>query len=64
MENTPGVTLKVASLIGQTIYTRAIAGGEAMLTISTREWDNGIYALQLFDKAGKVVHAELLVISK
>jgi hypothetical protein len=60
----PAVSLKVSSVMGLTVYNGKIPVDSPALTISTGNWHNGMYVLQLFDNRGKVVHSELLVINK
>jgi len=64
LEQVPAVSLKVSSVMGKTVYNSQISTDSPVLTISTGSWHNGMYVLQLFDNRGKIVHAELLVISK
>lgn len=60
----PAVSLKVSSIMGQTVHNGQIPADSPTLTIPTENWHNGMYVLQLFDNRGKIVHSELLVINK
>jgi hypothetical protein len=62
--NIAAQSLKVSSIMGETISNRSIQAENPTLTVSTDGWYNGMYILQLFDYRGRVVHTELLVIRK
>lgn len=64
LTNIAVVSLKIYSTMGQIITNMKIGEDTSMLSVSTQGWNAGTYALQLLDKDGKIVHAELLVINK
>ena len=62
--NTPASVMKVTSMLGQLVHSRNISEGNPVITVSAGDWNRGTYLLQLLNTEGKVIHAELLYISK